>query len=332
LIHNSTFHYSNDRRLRDYNVCRLKSSKNHSEVISVNISLLNLVGNSIIPGVILLVGFFYACYFALSRTVWTGFLAGVIFLMGTAHQIAEVNTWSQSNRVPSPDWILGDVVETAVYLLAVVTFFLFTYYFDRSKELLEQKDVFLDEMQHRVKNNLQSIQSLISLKENQVDNETQRKPLRTIREKIQSFTLMHEKLRQTDAVEEVNVRDYLNELCESLARIQLSGKDISLQTNFSSVMLDVDRIVACGLIVSELIENALSHGFTNRDSGEITVRFKRNEKNHLTVKDDGQGYTEPEHTSDLSGLSIVQSLVDFELDGDFEIKQEDGTKATVIFP
>lgn len=294
-------------------------------------STLNVLVNSVAPAVCLAVAAVYVLYFSFRRGVWWIGASSAIFLLGTVHQVAEIRTWWGTGRVPAPDWILGDSVETAVYLLAVVFFLLLTVYLDRNRELLREKELLMNEMEHRVKNNLQTIQSLLSVREQELEDEDARDALRTIQDKIQSFALLHEKLHEVSAVREVDAQSYLTELAGTVMAYEPDDKEIDLGTNIDSMDLPVNTVVACGLIVSELVGNALQHAFEGRVEGRVDVSFSGGETCRLRVSDDGVGIPPRDVTRQSGGLGIVRSVVDYQLEGDLEIARNGGTTVTVTF-
>ena len=258
-------------------------------------------------------------------------LGGVVFGLGAIHQFAELRNWYQTGRVPSPDWILGDSVETAVYLLAVVSFLFFTFYYRRTRSLLHEKDILLDEINHRVKNNLQSIQSLLSIYEKRRDEYDLTEILREVRNKIDSFALLHEQLHETNNIREVDAREYLKNLCKELEKTKPDSKDVALTTSLESVHLPVEKMIACGLIVTELVSNAFSHGFPDDRPGTVEVRLTGDDPYHLEVTDTGTGRLEEEETKRGGGLDIVHSIVQLELQGGMSIEANGGTTASITF-
>ncbi|MFB6357158.1 MAG: sensor histidine kinase [bacterium] len=289
--------------------------------------------HSILPGLCLIVGALYSFYVSFTRRIGWAVLAGIIFILGSFHQGAEIITWLKTGKLPSPDWVMGDSVETSVYLLAVACFIIFVVYYDRSKRLLKEKDLLLEEVQHRVKNNLQSIQSLISIQERSVGDDKIQSIFRKLQDHIQSFVFLNEQLQQTDAIREADTQEYLTRLCHALESYEPEDQSVELKTDIQSITLSVDQLVNCGLIVSELVENAYEHSFNQQESGVIRVLFEQ-EMDHyrLVVEDDGQGIEEESDLDSAGGLRIVRSLVKYDLSGRFEVQSDEGLRATVTFP
>lgn len=294
-------------------------------------TVLTLLLNSVLPAICLAGAGLYALYFACDRDAWWIGSTSLIFLLGTVHQVAEVRTWWRVGRVPAPDWVLGDSVETAVYLLSVIFFVLLAVYLDRNRELMRQKDLLMSEMEHRVKNNLQTIRSLLSVREKELEDEEARRALRTLSDKIQSFAILHKKLHAVNAVQQVDVRDYMTELAESVMAYEPDDKNIELRVDVEPVNLPVDTVLACGLMVAELLGNALQHAFDGRKDGRVDVSFSEGETCRLRVSDDGRGIPSGVLTRETGGLDIVRSVVNHELDGDLEITRNGGTTVTVSF-
>lgn len=295
-------------------------------------SVLNVILNSFLPGLCLAAVMGYSAYFALKEEVPMMLLGSLIFGLGLIHQLAESITWYETGHVPSPGWILGDSVETAVYLLAAVLFLLFTFYYRRTRSLLEEKDLLLDEINHRVKNNLQVIQSLLSIYEKKHQERDLEEILSEISKKIDSFVILYEQLHETGDIRTVNVREYLNDLREELAKTIPEDKAVSLETSLDSVQLPVKKIIACGLIVSELVTNAIEHAFPGDRKGSVEVRFAADDPYLLEVKDTGIGQWDEEPTGKGGGLEIVRSIVQLELQGELRIRSNDGTTVSVTFP
>jgi two-component sensor histidine kinase len=294
-------------------------------------SYVNLTLNSFVPVLCLILITGYAAYFAVYERVHAMFLGSLIFGLGAIHQIAEIMTWYRIGAVPSPDWVLGDSVETAVYLLAVVLFLLFTFYYRRTRSLLEEKDILLDEMNHRVKNNLQVIQSLLSVYEKRAGQKDLNEILQEVRKKIDSFALLHEQLHEQDDIRQVDARGYLSNLCDELERTKPEDKNIELKTSVEPLRLPVETMISCGLIVSELVTNAFDHAFPNQQEGSVEVRFHNGDSYELEVTDTGTGTTDESPSDGGGGLEIVRSIVRLELQGEFNIRTNGGTTALITF-
>ncbi len=208
------------------------------------------------------------------------------------------------------------------------------------KNSLREKDVLLREVHHRVKNNLQMISSLLQLQSKQIRDPKTRALFQECRDRIYSISMIHERLYQSDELAELDFKGYLKGITEQLLRsYDLTQDHINLVVETDVSHLDVDQAIPCGLIVTELVSNALRHAFVNGETGNLSVIFTREDSHYLmNVEDDGCGLPpgfEPGVGNSL-GLSLVVALVD-RLGGEFQatdlcIDGKKGSLFQVTFP
>jgi PAS domain S-box-containing protein len=200
---------------------------------------------------------------------------------------------------------------------------------------LEEKNVLLKEIHHRVKNNLQTISSLLKLQATKVQDAGVIEALRESQNRVIAMALVHEKLYQSPSLARINVADYLNNLIEEIINSYGAGtRHIQLQVEVATIELEIDTIIPCGLIINELLSNALTHAFPGDRSGTIHIQFTQSSKNHylLTVSDNGIGVPETinfQNTTSL-GLQLVFLLTQ-QLQGNVELERENGTTFTIQF-
>jgi PAS domain S-box-containing protein len=199
---------------------------------------------------------------------------------------------------------------------------------------LHEKEVLLKEVHHRVKNNLQIISSIFNLQSAHV-GEDQRMIglLRDSRDRIRSMSFIHESLYQTKDFSSIDLADYIDGLSRNLVMsYSLNGK-VDLQTDLQQVHLVLDQAIPCGLILNELISNALKHAFPNDRSGTIHIALQlEGERVRITVRDNGVGLPEgfrPETHSNL-GLELVDTLIG-QLDGTMQRTSESGVSYLLTF-
>ncbi|MBK8505571.1 MAG: sensor histidine kinase [Saprospiraceae bacterium] len=156
---------------------------------------------------------------------------------------------------------------------------------------LQEKELLLGEIHHRVKNNLQVISSLLRLQSRYVEDDVALNAISAGRSRVQSMALLHENLYQNDNFTGVNMQKYFDRLIDGLfTTLNISPDKISLIKNIQPIDLDVDFVVPIGLITNELITNALKHAFVNQEFGVLTVRlYEDNHKLILEVSDNGKG-------------------------------------------
>lgn len=183
---------------------------------------------------------------------------------------------------------------------------------------LEEKQILIKEIHHRVKNNLNVVVSLLRLQEDQIDSvETARAAFEQSRNRIYSMALVHESLYQSDSLADIQLDEYINTLVNQLQTNNLRDGDIAYRCNLTPVRLDITQAIPCGIIINELVTNAQKHAFTGLAGGEITVSVEVPDTGGLiiTVEDNGQGLPEFNGAAVTSlGLHLVRVLTD-QLDG-----------------
>lgn len=199
---------------------------------------------------------------------------------------------------------------------------------------LQEKEVLLKEIHHRVKNNLQVISSLLGLQSANITDEQVKKIFTESKNKIQAISLIHQTLYQNGNLAEIDMSDYFSDLCASISSIFNGTKQqIAFNINTNNIKFDIDTSVPLGLIFNELITNSLKYAFTaNTNSGAITVALIQLQKGFytFTIEDNGQGFdTENTRTGSL-GLKLVNLLAS-QLNGNCEINTQNGTKITITF-
>ena len=199
---------------------------------------------------------------------------------------------------------------------------------------LEEKNVLLREIHHRVKNNMQIISSLLSLQSSTIKNPEMRDIFMESQNRVKSMSMIHEQLYQTDDIAKIDFKIYVNGLIKSLFQIYSFGlKRIEWNVNIEDVKLDIETAIPCGLIINELVSNSLKHAFNEAHDGKITVNMRK-DKNLITmeVSDNGIGLPanfEVEKASTL-GLKLVTTLVD-QLEGNMVIDRSKGTSYKITF-
>ena len=200
---------------------------------------------------------------------------------------------------------------------------------------LREKEILLREIHHRVKNNMQIISSLFNLQAGHVKDKDARRMLKEGQLRIRSMALVHEKLYQSRDLSKIDFADYLRSLSDHLFRFfRIDAGRIRLETDLEQVHLDINSAIPCGLLVTELMTNALTHAFPGKRNGVIGIRLLQGEGGivELRVTDDGVGFPEAvdfRHTESL-GLQIVSLLVG-QLEGTIELDRKGGTAFTIAF-
>ena len=200
------------------------------------------------------------------------------------------------------------------------------------KTALAEKNILLQEIHHRVKNNLQVISSLLGLQSRYVKDEGVLDAIKSGRGRVQSMSLLHQNLYREENLKGVKMKDYFTNLTQNLFdTYNIDEDNISFSTDIDDMELDIDTVVPLGLIANELITNALKHAFEGGVEGNIHVSLKEeNQRLKLMVSDDGKGL--PEGVLPISGGSLGSKLINSfaeKLDAEVVVDNTEGTKVTI---
>jgi len=208
---------------------------------------------------------------------------------------------------------------------------------EQVRRSLREKEVLLREVHHRVKNNLQVVSSLLKLQSRKIDDDKSRELLQESQSRIWSMSLVHERLYQSADLVNVDVPGYVRTLVGGLCQTFMPDRpqDVRVRQDVCSAALEIDTMIPCGLIINELVTNALKYAFPAGRGGTIDVLLQRRADGRLelSVADDGVGlppsldYT----TSESLGLRLVTMLAEDQLDGELSIHRDGGTRVVVRF-
>jgi two-component sensor histidine kinase/HAMP domain-containing protein len=206
---------------------------------------------------------------------------------------------------------------------------------DRVEDSLQEKVLMLQEIHHRVKNNLQIIASLLNLQSDHVADQRALEIFTDSQNRVRSMALIHEKLYRSDNLAQINFGEYIQDLTGHLFRSQRArARGTTLSIEADDLLLGIDKAVPCGLILNELVSNALKHAFPNGQAGEIWIELMTEDCRQVTllVRDNGVGFPEGldfRHTTSL-GLQLVDTLVN-QLDGTIDLDNSHGTEFEITF-
>ncbi len=210
------------------------------------------------------------------------------------------------------------------------------------RSAIQEKDILLKEVHHRVKNNLQVINSLLGLQSSNLHDPQIIEIFRESQNRVRSMALIHENLYNSTDLSKVSLSAYIHQLADRLFQTyNVLAHPVSLNTNIEKIYLEIEQAISCGLIVNELITNSLKYAFPPglKGQGIITIDLCTQLDNPLVltleISDNGIGLPDsfdPENTETL-GMQIVKTLVR-QLDGTINITKGDqgGTKNSISFP
>jgi PAS domain S-box-containing protein len=200
---------------------------------------------------------------------------------------------------------------------------------------LREKEVLLREVHHRVKNNLQLITSLLALQAGQMRDSAIAGALTESQHRVRAMALVHENLYRSSDLATIHLAEHVEAICAQLYRSYGTDPNrIALDLRVADVALDLDRSMRCGLIINELVSNALKHAFVDGRSGRIVVQLATDRPDEciLTVQDDGAGHPpnlDPRQCGTL-GLQLVADLTEH-LGGTLTFDRDGGTRVRVRF-
>ncbi len=200
---------------------------------------------------------------------------------------------------------------------------------------LKEKEVLLKEIHHRVKNNLAVISSLLNMQSKYVKDKKTLEVFRDSQNRVKTMALIHTKLYQSNDLARIDFADYIKKLAADLFdSYRLEPESVNLLLNLENVNLDVSMAIPCGLIINELLSNALKHAFPKGRKGEVRISLRpEDETVTLTVADNGIGFPESidfRNTESL-GLQLVTALVE-QLGGTIELTTDKGSTFVISFP
>ena len=207
---------------------------------------------------------------------------------------------------------------------------------EKLKGILREREVLLQEVHHRVKNNLQIITSIVSLQINRLGEHTIEEELKATLNRTKSMATVHNLLFHTNSLEQVNLKKLLEGLCTNLEATYPSFRGALVEKDLVDINLCMDTAVPVGLILNELISNAVLHAFPRDEYGRIAVTGKplNQAEYELRIEDDGVGLAGTEVLSSENGIGfmIVKGLIK-QIDGKLTLEdREKGTCLVVVFP
>jgi PAS domain S-box-containing protein len=201
---------------------------------------------------------------------------------------------------------------------------------------LREKEILLQEVHHRVKNNLQVISSLLDLQSQEIEEQATLELFQESQNRVKSMALVHEKLYQSEDFARINFAEYTESLTSYLFKAyDLMAGNITLELNIDNeATLAIDTAIPCGLIINELVSNALKYAFRDRQSGTVKLTLYCEPDNYLTliIQDDGVGFPQmwDIKSAKTLGIQLVKILTK-QLKGTIELDKSQGSKFIIRF-
>lgn len=222
--------------------------------------------------------------------------------------------------------VLAEAVATSVRLSVLNTTIA------EKDRLLEQKKVLAEELQHRVRNNMQLVYGMLSRQLDSTTDPAGQRGIRSIARRVSTLAQVYDNLLGTEMTRTADFGTYAEALCANIAEVQSSP--VKLTCTCDSMMLDLDTVTALGIVLAELVTNSYDHGFPE-GKGNITVSLRApvagvDDMASLRVSDDGRGF-KPEYNSKRHGLGLVRRLIE-QVRGTLEFSSNAGTAWSIRFP
>jgi two-component sensor histidine kinase len=238
------------------------------------------------------------------------------FLTGFANVLAEaVDTSERTNVLEETIGRMKDLVE-------------------EKDRLLDQKQVLAEELQHRVRNNLQLVHGMLTRKLDEAADPDGQKSLRAIARRVSTLAQVYDQLLGAEMTRTLNFGNYVKALCDNLSEVQaLPDGKVTLTCDSELVYLDLDAATALGIVVAELVTNSYDHAFPGgKGSIRVAIRASVDDERMaiMTIADDGRGFV-AESNSKRHGLGLVRRLVE-QVRGVVKLDSDDGAVWTIDFP
>ncbi len=204
------------------------------------------------------------------------------------------------------------------------------------KNSLEEKEIMLREIHHRVKNNMQVISGLLMLQEEFSNDEKFIEMIKESQNRIATMAIIHEKLYRSESLSKIDFKEYIDDLVSDLFESYgFTESKVGLKVNAENISMGIDTAIPVGLIINELVSNSLKHAFPEGKKGEIEISLSSisNDMIELLVQDNGIGIPEgiDFRKTESLGLHIVNILVENQLHGEITMNNNNGTEFRIRF-
>ncbi|HSE39419.1 MAG TPA: histidine kinase dimerization/phosphoacceptor domain -containing protein, partial [Acidobacteriota bacterium] len=207
---------------------------------------------------------------------------------------------------------------------------------EQLRQSLQEKDILLKEIHHRVKNNLQVIASLLGLQSSNIYDPAVRALFKDSQDRIRAMALVHEKLNGSENLSEIDLGIYIEDLANDLLHSYgLSREKITLNVTVHGVLLSLERAISCAMILHELISNSMKYAFPGEKTGKIEISLNEESPGLavLKVSDNGVGFPKDLQVGKTKSLGLrLVSLLTKQLQGTMSIIRNNGVSFHLMFP
>ena len=203
------------------------------------------------------------------------------------------------------------------------------------KNKIDEREMMIKEVYHRVKNNLAMVSSIINLQIGESENETELNSLHDLRSRIDSISMVHAKLFRGKDLNNINMDEYIRDLVDNLIdSLVHSGVMIAADISIPEVAIDFDKAVPLGIIITELTTNAIKYAYSEQETGLISISYcEKDEGFEIVFSDNGKGLSEglSVESAESLGFNLITSLV-MQLQGSIIVENKNGAVFTITLP
>jgi two-component sensor histidine kinase len=255
----------------------------------------------------------------------------------SAKKAAEIERLNDKNQSQQQQLIIGGSMLAVLLGLLVALFFQNKKIRRSQQQIAEQAaqlQLMMRELHHRVKNNLAIVSSLLKIQSNKLADEKAVEAVRQGQQRVEAMSLIHQRLYQHSNIAEINIREYITDLVESLMHAYGYAPDeFDLQLNIEPTYLDVDVAMPLGLIINELLTNSFKYAYTGTQQPSLTINLTMKADLQLEVRDNGKGIDleQWQTAKDSFGKQLIAGL-SRQIGGEFSVKNENGAYFKLSIP
>ncbi len=201
---------------------------------------------------------------------------------------------------------------------------------------VDEKEILLKEIHHRVKNNMEIISSLLTMQYRRVQDDEVKYILKQSRSRINTMALVHEFLYLGENLAYINLEDYIKRLVEDIKELYISNNThLNVDLNIDELIFSTNRCIQVGMVLHELCVNALKYAFKENRDNLLCIHIKKSKDNiHLKIRDNGSGLENIDclYKTDSIGMQLIHSIVEDQLDGTIEFRNNRGLECNIFFP
>jgi PAS domain S-box-containing protein len=201
---------------------------------------------------------------------------------------------------------------------------------------VDEKEILLKEIHHRVKNNMEIISSLLTMQYRRVQDDEVKYILKQSRSRINTMALVHEFLYLGENLAYINLEDYIKRLVEDIKELYISNDThLNVDLNIDELIFSTNRCIQVGMVLHELCVNALKYAFKENRDNLLCIHIKKSKDNiHLKIRDNGSGLENIDclYKTDSIGMQLIHSIVEDQLDGTIEFRNNRGLECNIFFP